>query len=423
MGLKTQSDVFSLPVPDGKPRTTARGQISPWNEAVYFDEGDRKRISGLGLRVRAGGVRSWVYFHRWAGKQVKLTIGPATEYTLAQARERVEEIKVESRRQQKSPSEIWKFKQEPASQEVTLGDVVPLYLDARHPTKAKSDRLRMTERGHEEARRYLERYWKPLHSTGLASINRDHITKRLDEITAERGAITADRARTALSGLFAWQMEADAKLNNPVNGSRRHGDNDPRERTLTDDELATVWKACDGVYGNIVRLLILTLCRREEIAGLRWSEIHALDRLGESEIRLPGSRTKNGRDHVVPLSEAAAGILRAIPRIEGQDHVFGAGKTGFSSFSYGKAALDEKVALPAWTIHDLRRTGRTGLGRLGVAPHVAEACLNHLPPKLVRTYDQHTYAAEKRAALDAWATHVLTVLARADGANVVPLRG
>ena len=75
-----------------------------------------------------------------------------------------------------------------------------------------------------------------------------------------------------------------------------------------------------------------------------------------------------------------------------------------------------------WTVHDLRRTVRTGLGKLGIQPHIAEATLNHLPPKLIRTYDRNSYEAEKRTALDQWATHLKTIVAQATGANVEPLR-
>ena len=75
-----------------------------------------------------------------------------------------------------------------------------------------------------------------------------------------------------------------------------------------------------------------------------------------------------------------------------------------------------------WTVHDLRRTVRTGLGKLGVAPHIAEATLNHLPPKLIRTYDRNKYEAEKRSALDQWATHLKTIVAQATGANVTALK-
>ena len=96
---------------------------------------------------------------------------------------------------------------------------------------------------------------------------------------------------------------------------------------------------------------------------------------------------------------------------------------GFSGWSKSKDDFDKVVKLKEpWTVHDLRRTVRTGLGELGIQPHIAEAVLNHIPPKLIRTYDRNKYESEKRAALDQWATHLKSVVAQANGANVTALR-
>jgi hypothetical protein len=103
--------------------------------------------------------------------------------------------------------------------------------------------------------------------------------------------------------------------------------------------------------------------------------------------------------------------------------VFGIVEGGYKGFSVSKAKLDKKVNLKdPWTIHDIRRTVRTGLGMLGVAPHIAEAVLNHLPAKLIRTYDRNTYEPEKRAALELWANHLAVAVAKLSGANVTTLR-
>jgi integrase len=286
------------------------------------------------------------------------------------------------------------------------------HLAARDPETARSDRLRMTKRGFVEVKRYLSEYWKPLHGMGLGEVTRSHVTNRIDELAVEKGAITADRARTALSGLYSWNLQGDDKLSNPIMGSRRHGDNDPRERVLSDAELVAVWNASDPAtdYGRIVRLLLLTACRRDEIAGLRWSEIHALEMPGAAEIR-----------YIVPLSAPAVAILPGTVFTRGREHVFGRGAGGFGGYSRSKAALDAKAALAEhWVLHDLRRTVRTRVGSLGVQPHIGEAILNHLPPQLMRIYDRNAYETEKRAALDRWATCLQTILASADGANVVP---
>jgi hypothetical protein len=115
-------------------------------------------------------------------------------------------------------------------------------------------------------------------------------------------------------------------------------------------------------------------------------------------------------------------ILEAIDAREGRELIFGSGKGGYSGWSKSKAEMDEVVKLKKpWTLHDLRRTGRTGLGILGVAPHIAEAVLNHLPPKLMRTYDKNKYEREKREALDLWAAHLMR-LVNGETSNVVPLR-
>jgi integrase len=164
---------------------------------------------------------------------------------------------------------------------------------------------------------------------------------------------------------------------------------------------------------------MLTGCRREEIGLLRWSEID----MGARTILLPPSRTKNRRQHAVPLSESALEILKAMSSRDGRDYVFGRNGDGYSNWSEAKNRLDATVSLKEpWTLHDLRRTVRTGMGRIGVLPHVAEAVLNHLPPKLIRTYDRNTYAAEKRDALERWASHLAVAIGQASGANVTTLR-
>jgi integrase len=125
----------------------------------------------------------------------------------------------------------------------------------------------------------------------------------------------------------------------------------------------------------------------------------------------------------VPLPDAALSILRGIRRRENREYVFGISRDGgFSGWSKAKIALDKAIGFEDWRLHDLRRTVRTGLGKLGAQPHVAEAVLNHLPPKLIRTYDRNTYIAEKREALDKWAAHLKVAIAQATGGNDTALR-
>ena len=248
---------------------------------------------------------------------------------------------------------------------------------------------------------------KRLHGLALSDVSRAAVAAEIRTIANERGATTANRARGSLSAFFRWAIGEGLCDANPVVGTNQHEENGPRERALNDAEAATVFLACpENDYGRIVRLLMLTGCRREEIGSLQWSEID----LEAETITLPPERTKNGQEHVVPLSDAALAILKSIPRRD-RVHVFGIGTGGYAGWSKGKTNIDKVANLKApWTVHDLRRTVRTGLGMLGVLPHVAEAVLNHLPAKLIRTYDRNTYAAEKKAALDAWANHLAAII-------------
>jgi integrase len=186
---------------------------------------------------------------------------------------------------------------------------------------------------------------------------------------------------------------------------------------LSDNELAQIWTAAGlGDYGDIVRLLILTGQRREEVGGILWREID-LDR---GVWSLEAMRTKNGLPHEVPLCAAAVDILRARWARNGRDLVFGLGDGPFQGWSNAKAALDARTNKAAnvrgtspvkpWRIHDLRRTVATRLADLGVLPHVIEAILNHVSGHkagVAGIYNRSTYAAEKREALNRWGDYIL----------------
>ena len=187
---------------------------------------------------------------------------------------------------------------------------------------------------------------------------------RLQEIIKEHGRTSAARARGDLSALFTWALKEGLCETNPVIATNDPGEGiPPRDRVLSDHELAVVWKACqDDDFGRIVPLLILTGCRRE-IGALKWSEVD----LDSDVLTIPGSRTKNHRQHVLTLPAAAIDILQAAPRREGRDYVFGVRGGAFAAWSYAKIALDGRIttaegkALPRWTLHDLRRSFRPGL--------------------------------------------------------------
>ena len=185
---------------------------------------------------------------------------------------------------------------------------------------------------------------------------------------------------------------------------------------LAPEELKAIWKQCrDDDFGRIVRLLLLTACRREEIGGLRWSEVD----IESGKMLLPKERTKNGRPLALTLPDMARSILKAAPRRAGRDLVFGGGKAGFSawsyctlSFNYQVAAANGGRALAPWRIHDLRRTVRTGLSKIGIKPHVAELVLNHTGHKagIGGVYDHYDYEPEIADALAGWEAHLLAIV-------------
>jgi integrase len=191
---------------------------------------------------------------------------------------------------------------------------------------------------------------------------------------------------------------------------------------LSETELVEVWKAClDDDHGRIVRLLLLTGQRRAEIGDLGWSEV-ALDK---RQIELPEHRTKNGRAHIVPLSDEALALLPVQSDIDTRDLVFGIGAGGFSGFSKGKAELDERIAaarkkagvrkpMPGWVLHDLRRSFVTHVSERGFAqPHVVETIVNHISGAkagVAGIYNRASYLVEKRQSLDLWSAHIAALV-------------
>ena len=303
-----------------------------------------------------------------------------------------------------------------AKNTATLGEIVPRYLHAREGE--------LRPRSHTEAKRYLERAWQPLHNHAIDAITRQNVVGVIDDLEG-RGKVAADRARMALSGLFGWAIDRGYLDSNPTMHVRSRAQGGGRKRVLSEGELVKVWNAClDDDHGRIVRLLILTGQRRAEIGDLAWSEID----LDKRQIDLPEHRTKNGRPHILPLSDEASAILSSVVRREGRDLVFGIGAGGFSGWSKAKSELDARTAkataqaahkpqgkpMPAWTLHDLRRSFVTHISERGFAPpHVVEAIVNHVSGHkggVAGVYNRAAYAPEKRQALEMWGAHMAALI-------------
>ncbi len=364
-------------------------------------------VPGFGVRIRAAGSKTWIFQYRQGGKQRRLTFGDANAMTPAAARSKAEDFRAQVRLGQDPAGTKIKARAQAAE---TVGPAIARFLKDR---KLKS-------RSRREVERHLNKYAKPLHSLQLANVNRGTVATLLGDIAQDSGPVAANCARSSLSAFFKWCMGNGLlgdNANNPVVGTNKAETNGARERVLSGAELLLIWNALkDDHYGAIVKLLALTGQRREEIGGLRWSEIDSEHRT----ITLPGERTKNGRKHSIPLSGAAWAIIEAQPRHADRDFIFGR-RGPYPGWAAPKSALDQRTTaahggkpIAPWVLHDLRRTTATVMAdRLKVQPHIIEAVLNHVSGHkkgVAGVYNRAPYDDEKRVALDRWADHLMAVV-------------
>jgi integrase len=401
-------------------------QAGDTGDTIYPDSDRRHGVPGLCLRVREGGSRTFMIQWRQGRKQRRFTLGKAGVMTLDDARKKARKMLVGIEDGADPIAEKAKARIDD-QQEFSV--LMRTYLKGRAGDMKPSSL--------EQCTLHLQKYWKPFHQLPVSRIEKAMVAAELRKIAEDRGGVAANRARSTLSSFYGWLIGEGICEENPVIGTNKVGDEKSRDRVLSDAELVEIWQAApDSDYGRIVRLLMLTVQRRDEIAGLRDEEANVTDKL----ISLPPERTKNSRAHEVPLSAPALEILAKQPRRDDREFVFGEGEGAFSGFSKAKLRLDEQILerrkantvdpskvkpMADWTLHDLRRTGSTRMADLGVQPHIIEAILNHVSGHksgVAGIYNRSTYAAEKRAALDLWATHVLTIVAQAEGANVTKLR-
>ncbi|MFZ2077136.1 MAG: tyrosine-type recombinase/integrase [Xanthobacteraceae bacterium] len=260
-------------------------------------------------------------------------------------------------------------------------------------------------RSFEEVERYVRKHCAPLHRLKLGEIDRRTIAVLLGQIEQARGPIARNRARSALSDLFSWCITEGLLEINPVQGTAKVDEGASRERVLSQEELRKLWRNLgEDKFSDIVRLLLLTGQRRGEISALAWSEVD----LAKGMIILPPARTKNKRQHELPLSRQALTILERQPRRNSSPFLF-SDKQGYKDWDTAKTKLDERTRIAPWRLHDLRRTCATQLGELGVQPHHIEAILNHYSGHrsgVAGVYQRAKYADEMRSALQKWADWV-----------------
>ena len=263
--------------------------------------------------------------------------------------------------------------------------------------------------------------WEPgskpyFKNTPAARIEREHIIERLDEIAAEHGKFAARHALDAIRRCLNWAAKKPA-FGLKFSAATGLVDADiglkgkalQRTRVLTDDELRAIWNACeDDAFGKLVKLLLLTGQRRNDIAHMVWPELS--DTPEGKLLTIPPARFKSAAAQEVPLSAMAAEIIDGLPRIKGSPYVLTSAGKRFSGFSKPKRRLDMASGAKGWKLHDLRRTVRTRLGQLRIEPLIAELVIGHSAPSLHQIYDQSTHREEKREALEKWAAKLATIL-------------
>jgi integrase len=387
--------------------TVARLKPPSQGQVDYFDKG----FPGFALRVSYGGGKSFVFFYRIGGKLRRMTLGTFPALSLAEARE-AWRVARQDAAAGRDPARAHK-REKPA----TDFENVAREWVMRDQAKNKSRR---------EVERIVNREMIPVWGTrAIAEITRRDILDLIDGIADRGSPIMARRVLAYVHRLFKWSVGRGIIDTNPATDLPKPGSETKRDRVLSDEEVIRIWNVSLNLgwpFGEAIRLLILTGARREEIGALQWEEF--VDR----EIRLAGTRTKNGNPHIIPLSAAACAIVGGIPRIPGGKLVFTTnGKTPISGWSRAKTALDEEAAIMTpWRIHDLRRTVATGLQKLGIGLQVIEAILGHVSGSragVVGTYQRHSFDDEKRTALEAWGAHILALLERRNPEKSLPVLG
>jgi integrase len=276
-----------------------------------------------------------------------------------------------------------------------------------------------------ETERAFNVYVRPrIGNKSIYDVKRRDIVEMLDEIEDKNGPVMADRVLAHIRKAFNWQAARDDQFSPPiVRGMARTKPVDrARTRILADDEIRSLWAALASTeapesFRNIIRVLLLTAQRRSEVGRM-----HA-DELDGDLWTIPAERYKTGIPNYVPLTAEARRWLPAQSATKGKGgFIFSTtgGKKAFNGYSKAKGQLDRVIAeqrkkaglkpIPRWTLHDLRRTARSLLSRAGVQSDVAERVLGHVIPGVRGVYDRHSYAAEKRDALEKLAGLIRMIL-------------
>lgn len=397
--------------------TLAIDNLQP-KEGRRYDVADSK-APGLFLTVLPSGVKVFTVRFTAAGRRKRLTLGKHPTLTIDKARKLAGAALVKVAAGSDPQDEKVVARRKAAAgldKEDTLGSAYDRYLKW-----AKTER-KMRPKSVANIESAFKLVFTPKFGRRpLREIESAEVLRAIDK--------AGDKAHTYAVGkaFFNW---ARAKLlidKSPMDGLEHPAKGKPqRDRVLNTVEIQWLWKAADEMaypFGPMIKLLLLTGARRDEVAKMTRAELDLENRIWT----LPAARSKNKREHVVHLSDAAVDVLKSLKKVEGKPgYCFTTtGDSPVSGYSRAKDIFDRKMAkyagdetIPDWTFHDLRRTTATGMGELGIPVVVIEAALNHVSGVrggLVGKYQHQTYAAERRDAFQKWGEHVSAVVAAAPG--------
>jgi integrase len=365
---------------------------SATTQTDYFDE----TVSGLALRVTVGGTKAWTFLYTAGGKRRRITLGRYPAISLAKART----LALEAR------AMIANGVDPRARGAMTVTDLVEAYV-AKHTVTLKS--------GAEIARRIRKNILPVIGNVPLAELHRRDATRVVDAVTGRGAPVEATFAFQDLRSILRWAVARGDLDHDPIAGMPAPPGGKPRERVLSDDEIRTLWLKLPETlprYAPILRLCLLTAQRVGEVAGMRRDELDLKARTWS----LPGTRTKNGHAHIVPLSSSAIEIIGD----PASELVFEIAPTVVAQAVIRTQA---RIGIAQWTAHDLRRTALTGMAKLGVEPIVLGHIANHRTTTkagmTLSVYVHHAYEREKREALALWADRLRGIIA--GGAEVVPI--
>jgi len=346
--------------------------------AVFYDDG----LTGFGVRVSEGGTKSYILTH--GRRRQRETIGRVGVLALHEARAEAKRRLAEYTLGREKPRAIG------------YSDAVEKFLREVATT--------CKPRTHADYEYFLKRFVR-YGDMPVSDISPHDINATVERLA--RSPSVKHRTYAVLRAFLRWAHRKHFLDRNPMERMQAPPTSRPRDRILSNDELARVWRAAgDDDYGRIVKLLILTGQRRGEITGLTGGMV------GDDTITLPAAHTKNSRQHVIPLgaiAKATLGLSRPTAALYFQAR---GKKTPFNSFSKGKHHLDKRCGFSDWTIHDLRRTFASGLASIGVQLPVIERLLNHVSGSfggIVSVYQRYDFLPEMRVAIARWEQHVATL--------------